>query len=336
MDFNSYFSKIWLQVGYYDTRTLRIDKKLVLMNRISILSSLICMIKSLIILLDFSADNRLRFYLIEIYLFEGKIQKIFDLGFFLGHGAIAYAFYYFGFILNKDLKLLKNLDFLFIENLDDLIAYYNLNEELTKKFIKTSKFYILLVRSFIMLLGLFFYLPIIRCAYVAVFKLNINCLCTLIFFFLTLFSYYVLTSGALKAYFLVFVSIDFLMLRLDQIKKEVLKRFMKKSHQKSPKNLKKKRDVLRTLQLLDNFVHQFVKIDKIFKNLIFSITICVCLAACCLPYFTIFSINLPIIYRAFTLIIYVASLIVLCLSLSFYNDLFQRKVRIFIKFLRLN
>ena len=76
MDFNSYFSKIWLQFGCYDTRTLRIDEKLVLINRISILSSLICMIKSLMILLDFSAD-RLRFYSIKIYLFESRIQKIF-------------------------------------------------------------------------------------------------------------------------------------------------------------------------------------------------------------------------------------------------------------------
>ena len=91
MDFNRYFSEIWMHLGYYDTKTIRIKWQKLAINRILIAILLICMIKLLIINLDYSSGNRLRFYLIGLLYVEGKGERLFEIGVFLLHGAVLIA-----------------------------------------------------------------------------------------------------------------------------------------------------------------------------------------------------------------------------------------------------
>ena len=141
MDFNSYLAENWMHIGHYDTKTIQINRKQLLMNKICLIILLISTLKYLIILLDFSSDNRLRFYLINYYLFTESTQKIIDLGCFLVLVNSSFDYYYWPNVLDKDLKLLKNLDFLFNFNVDELIRNFNLDRKSTEKLVKKAKLY---------------------------------------------------------------------------------------------------------------------------------------------------------------------------------------------------
>ena len=83
-----------MHIEHYDTKTIQINRKELLINRICLIISLICVLRYIHIILDFLSDNKLRFYLIEFYLFDGSTQKIIDLKCFLMQVNSCFDYYY--------------------------------------------------------------------------------------------------------------------------------------------------------------------------------------------------------------------------------------------------
>lgn len=68
-------------LGDYDRKSAPvIDERLKFRNKICLFASSFCALKALVICLDFFSIELTRTYLTEVYLAEGKSQKIFDLG----------------------------------------------------------------------------------------------------------------------------------------------------------------------------------------------------------------------------------------------------------------
>ena len=330
MDYNSYLSKyLWMHFGYYDTKTLKINRNYLLLNKISVAISLICFLKLIIIILS---EDRLRFYLIGFYLFEGKAEKIFDLGFIFIHIGTAYSYYYWSSMLvnDKSFKLLKHLNFLFIPNLDELIAYYNLDRESTKKFLKKAELYRYLMKFMIVPFELFFELLTIRCCYFAFLNLENYYVYTIGLFFMvvSLFSFHLISSATLKLYLIIFISIEFLILQMAQIERKLLNEFdgTKKCFIFKKGNTKQQASTLSVFKHLDAFAKQAIKIIEIFDNLISLLLLGSLINCYCFAYLIIFSTDIPFVLKILIFLLYVLCLVGVCSSIAFYNDHFKKKV----------
>lgn len=222
MDLNNYINFSSMQIGHYDTITkkLTINRNRLIMNRICITISIICALKNLAIVFEF-LENELIFYLIELYIFDGKAQKIFSIGknffnssriilrfdewhnslssfdrigvFFL-HTSIVSKFYFWGCELNENSKLLESLDFLYIIDLKKLIQTYDLEPKSTEKFIKKSQIYIFSMNFLIASFIIFFFSLILRCIYYSIINLNIFYLIIFGLFFsiITFYEFYLI------------------------------------------------------------------------------------------------------------------------------------------------
>ena len=201
MDFNSYLSETWFHVGHYNTKSFQINRNRFLMNRVCFFIYLIFIVKYIFIICDFSENNKLRYYLVGYYLFEGSAQKLTDLGCLFMKLNIAYNYHYWANVLNKELKLLRNLDYLFISNYDVLIKRYDLDLDLDRKaieqFVKKAKVYTFLVKSIALSCDILFTLLTVRCFYYSLAIVNFYYLFTIGLFFgvTNVFGFYLLFEG---------------------------------------------------------------------------------------------------------------------------------------------
>ena len=244
------------------------------------------------------------------------------------HIGTGYAYYYWAFVLIKYLKLLQNLNYLFISNLDELVAYYDLDRESTKKFIKKAELYRFRMKFMIVSFELFFELVIIRCCYFAFLNLENYYVYTIGLFFMvvSLFLFHIITFVSLRTFVIIFVSIEFLILRMAQIEKIIMKEFKNRKLSTSSRKAKRDQSILKIIKYLGEFANQFDRIDKINDSLISITTLGSLLASFCFLYFLIFTNDMLIVFKMLILILFITNLIVICSSISYYADHFKRKV----------
>lgn len=190
----------------------------------------------------------------------------------------AYRSYYCYKYLNSDLKVLKNLDFLFINDFKELVNKYELDRDSTRKFLKRIKIYTAFMNFIIICFKIFFSILVGRCIYfftIPTVGLTYYFTIGLIFIPVTFSSFFNLTECAFKFYTLIFTTIEFLILRIYSLEKMVLKEFNMSSLSVLPKNrtvVKDKRNPksLRVLKKLNEFILNFKNIDPIFDKALVS------------------------------------------------------------------
>ena len=327
-EWNDHFLKFWMNLGYYDTRTLQIERRRLIVNRFILINLLICSIKMFIYTIFinlFSID--LRPYLIEMFIFNANDQKHADIGLSIIHFGFFLSFFFWT-KLNRNAKMLMNLNFLFLFNLKETCKYFNQHYQLDKKstqlFLSRSYFY----RSFIKPLTIFYFIAciffIFRCLYQA------YCTVSLVYFLfaclflaaITLLNYLFILAILCTNTVLVYLSVEFLIIRLKMINKTIIskfKRIVKRLKSNKPIKLNKKNlSTFKTLSTLNNFASQFKEIDYILDSIISRILIGFYIGLAVLPYFLIFSETAYYIKLLIGSLAFLSNL--LCFSISIYND----------------
>lgn len=340
MDWNNILFKLGLNLRSYDVQSnnLITKKSKPYVKKIIRSISLICAIKMLIIALS---SKDLKPYLIELQLFLNYENKIY----FIGLGMVEFGFYLsysFWMRLNENDELFERLNFLFISEFKKLFKYYDqhydLNRSSTILILKRSKFYRSLILPLSSSFSSFTFLFVSRCFYGSFNDVNVIYFFTfgLVLTIITLFNYFIYITYIIIQISLLFLSVDFMIIRLNAIEQMILDHFKIKridsisnftNNEESTDFKKQSSKILKIpeiLKTLNSFLIQFKSINYIFDTTISKIMLGSHIAMMSLPYYLIFSNNSIQVKLYLTLA--TVSWVLFTFSISFYNDKLKNKV----------
>lgn len=329
MDWNDYLFNFGLTLGHFDLKSnnLIVNKNKLLQNRLLTLISLICAIKMTIIVLNFWISN-LKLYLMDIYIFNEIDQRTLDIGI-----AIFQIGFYFSYSdwtrMGKNGKLFKILRFFFISDYEELCEFYevhyNLDEKSTVLFLKKSTFYRSFICPFLIVYNLFFIAIVSRCYYNSYDEVNLIYFLTIGLFLnvITIINYLNWAIFLSTMFVLLYLSVQFMKLRLIKIEKMIFNNFKNKST-KNLSNLEQIENKDQILKTLNEFVYQFEDINHLFDSTLSKNVLGLYIGFFAFPYFLIFLDN-PIQIKTFIgFLTFVTFLF--CASISLQNDILKRQV----------
>ena len=274
MDYNSYLRPSMLLIGKFapDAKTFQVDQRKRRLSYICAIVSFICSFKTLCISL--SSNPHTILYLVELYIVEGYVQRFFLLGITLLHAAAGFSYLYWIFLVGDVLRF-ECLDFLFIQNLDELCQRYGLKKKATRKFIQTADRIGFLMNLFMISFEGVFVLFLTRCLVVAYLKINFFhfLLISLPIGIVTLFSFHCLTFGVLSMYSAQFTTQQFLALRTELVSKK-MRKFTEQQARYAPSFGRTKfwkatgGNALKIMTTINCIVIQFSKTNRIFEKLL--------------------------------------------------------------------
>ena len=325
MDLDSPLMKSYFSFGHFgDQRRSR-----TLMNWMIKLVVLVNATKLAVIALNVKVPN-LKFYLIEMYLFSEENQKLVDVGMTIIQFGLYGSFSYWS-ALDKNVQVLRCFDFLFISDLRAVCRYYRkrygLDRNSIECFLAKYRLFARLLRPTLVIYGVFLLGVVLRCLVSSYYIVDSTYFLrfTPFLFSLTATTYLILDFYSITKFFLVFLSSEFLLLRIEEIDRMITNRFKRRGHFAVLDRFKKNElKAFQVLFALDDFARQFRTINVVLDAGLSRLLLGVFIAELGLPYFLVFVEN-PLSVRL--LIGLVATLTaLLCYSPSFYNDKLKRRV----------
>lgn len=329
MDYNNYLLFTLMPIGRYDPKLkkVHINKIREIINYVIIFINVFCGLKTALIVL--SPDLKMVFYLIDLHIHAGIIQKLFHLGIIFIHFATGYAYWYWNH-LNKNVHKMECLDFLFMPNLKELCDRYELDLKSTKNFIRKSS----IIRFFVDLLNYvtsgFFLFFLSRCLYLSYFEVDQNyfIFVCIPLFVITQFSYNFMTFGILAEYTIMFITMEFIILRAQSLSKKLFE-FSENAKinlfdHKKLKLSKNRPTEFKLINELNSILVQFERCNKIFDDTISFAVANVWISALVYPGFVFVDYAKPI--KVLTVILYFGGAFCIGFSITIYNDFFIRNV----------
>ena len=296
MDFNDMLLSSLLLYGRYDTKTVHRNEWRVSMNYFQAVLQLACCLKMVVIMLVPWNDERpILFYLIEFYVINSGAQKMLYVAISGVHFSIFILYLYWGHLCSDPARM-RYLNFLFMSDLRQLCKQYDLTLQSTRKFVRRVKIYRRIMWVVIAGAGIIFYALTIRCLVESYARLPL-----VHFLFiacpsatLTLFGYIFLPYSILTTYLLALVTMDFLVLRADNLSEQITRKFHYPVRFKLERDtiilMKQRKQMMKILETVADIVKQFKATNNIFDHLI-SITFASCLiGALIYPVFIFLSI----------------------------------------------
>lgn len=273
MDFNSYLRPVMVLGGVYDfySRTFQVNKRKRQISYFCAAVNLFCSLKTICILV--APNPKTIFYLIDLHLVEGYVQRFFMVGVSLIHASSAFIFFYWMY-LTQDVSRIDCFNFLFIPNLTDLCRHYALEKKPTQKFIATANRIRFLVYLLAAGFELSFALFVARCLVVAYLEIDF-------YFFLflsvplaivTSFSLHCLMGTCLSMYCIMFTTQQFLVLRARTVSKKILN-FTRKQPTYGTffKQIRLRKDrtgaAMKIMATINSIVVQFEQANRILDNM---------------------------------------------------------------------
>lgn len=264
MDFNEYLLQSLLPYGRYDTHTVHRVKNRVRLNYICAFISFFCGVKSLIITLTpWDTGVEPVFYLIDLYIVNHDLQRIFFQCLSNVHFALGFVYLFYGY-LNMDPRRMRCLDMFFMPDLNELCKHYGLKRKSAARFVWKAKLYKQLMYPMIYSFWVTFGLFIIRCLFLSYLKVEfwiflVLCLPMAV---ITYFSFHCLVIATLSAYLLALLTMDFLILRLSTISDGIMKKLKPENISLLKRSdrlvfLKDRPDMARIIQRINEVVVQF-------------------------------------------------------------------------------
>ena len=331
MDFNNLLLSALLLPGRYDTRTVHRNQVRVFMNYfLSFLQFFLGLKLFIIILVPW--ESKILFYLIEFYLINSSVQKVFFVAVANVHLHIGFLYLYWNY-LAYDPKRMQCLNMFFIPDTVEFSRRYDLEMETARKFVKRAYIYKILVLVNLSGLLTVFCIFTLRCLVVSYWTIPIDhflfIACPMAV--LTLLGYISLGHSFLTTYLLALLTMEFLVLRASNVADKIRKRFRRiakyRTKFKQVVLLKNKKDTMNILTPVNDIVKEFSSANNIFDHAI-SPTIANSLFGM-LIYPVFLFLNLDIFLKVIIVILYVFVLTT-CIIISVFNDSFISKVNSFV------
>ena len=327
MDFNNLLLSTLLFPGRYDTRTVHRAKVRVYLNYFLAFSQFFLGIKLFIIIL-MPWESEVLFYLIEFYLTNSSVQKVFFVAVANVHLHIGYVYLFFNWLC-ADPNRLHALDMFFIPDVGELCKHYDLELGPTKKFVRRANLY----RQFMLvnLAGLLtmFCVFTLRCCLVSYWTIPIDhflfiaCPMTV----LTLIGYVFLGFSFLTVYLLALLTMEFLELRSSNVANQIRRRFRRTTKYSSKFNMivlwKDRKATMKLLESVNDIVRQFEQANHIFDHTISPTVANSLFGMLIFPVF--FFLNIDIYLKIIIATLYVFVLTT-CFIISIFNDTYLSKV----------
>lgn len=221
-----YLLQSMMPYGHYDTHTGQRVKSRVLLNYFCAFASFFCGVKGLIIILTPWDQIEMVFYLIELYIVNHELQRIFFQCLTNIHFTLGFVYLYYGY-LNANPRRMRCLNMFFMPDLNELCRQYGLKRKRAQKFVWKANIYKQLMYLMIYSFSVVFALFLIRCLYIGYFKVDfwLFLALSLSMAAITYFSFYTLVVATLSAYLLALLTMDFLILRLSTISHDIMRQF---------------------------------------------------------------------------------------------------------------
>lgn len=330
MDFNSFFLPSLLLYGPFDTRTVQRSQARVYGNYFCAFVEFFCGLKVIVMILVPWERVEIALYLVELYIVNNSLQKFFYVCLVFLHFHAGFNYLYFGYLCGNPSQL-RCLNMFFLPFLDELCGRYALERSSAKKFVSKSKIYRKIMLVIIWSFDILFHLLILRCLIVSYltipfgYFLVMACPLGLV----TALSYHLLGTSFLRTYLLLLLTIEFLILRAENISRQIRKTF-KARGKYEPKFskwalLKRRKSSLKILQTINELVQQFKEANRLFGNLISPSSASCLLGGLIFPAFCF--VNFPIYHKLIAMVLYALAIIHNCFVISIWNDAFISRVR---------
>src|SRR5688500_13141086 len=125
MDFNGYLLRSMMPYGHYDTRKVHKLQSRVYLNSLCAFVSFFCGVKALIITLTPWEQTETVFYLIELYVVNHELQRVFFLCLAIIHFATSFNYLYWAYLNSHPAKL-RCLHMFFMPDINELCRHYEL------------------------------------------------------------------------------------------------------------------------------------------------------------------------------------------------------------------
>ena len=310
----------WLSIGYYnfyDKKVYR-SRLRVVINRFFEILNIFSALKLLCIVII--PNPTAIFYLNELHIMDSDVQKSFHTGLIFLHILTGYMYRYWA---NMNPKRLECLNHLFIPNINHLCQhYYDLDLELTRKFLKKAKNIALLIKLNMNCYQASFYSVLIRCLFISYLNLDLDqfLFISVPFFVITFVSYHCLIWCPLTVINFMFTTMEFLVLRARDVSEKISKLA---EFDESPTDLRKKNSKI--IKILNGFIVQHKKANSIFDDQISFNYVNVLISAFIFPYFIIVEQSVKI--KIFLGIFYFIGVFGSVVIITIFNDQFIAKVR---------
>lgn len=279
----------------------------------------------------------IKFYLIDLFLFDENHQKPIDIGLAIMHLGLYSGFSFYA-NLQKNIGLLESFGFLQIPHQKDPYRYaqrYHLDKQSTKQFLVAYRLACLFLKLFSPAYILFVMAATLRCfchsfhLVSLTYFLGVNLLLTLI----TLVGYLMLALYIISKFFLVVFSSQFLILRIKSMN-AMLGLIKTRLASDTRLRLRKERvNSLKVLRLLNDFCRQFKKISFVLDSSISLMMLGAFIVLYLIPFFMVF-VEIPLAIRLLLFVLIPANYL-FCFSFSFCNDRMPRQVGLVICYCRL-
>ena len=322
----------WLNFGQFDLFNPLISPKRKLINRLIKLVLFFNVVKLIIILLAaWLGFPELKLYLIEIFLFDEEHQKLFDIAIFVILLGISRGYCYW-VSLNEKTTTLKSFRFLLIpDSTKDRSRYgrnCQLDQQSTDKFLLIYRLACSFQRVLLSAYSIFAVLVIARCLYHSFFTVSLVYFLSgcLLLSATTLSSYLIMANIVASRFILAILSTVFLICRIMVINNQICNRFSRTEliPANGSKLRKQKANLLKILNLLDEFCQQFKEINLVLDSSISLYLVGLLIFLFVLPFFLLFIQNEPSI-RLFLGFLAIVTYM-FCFLFSICNDRLRRQV----------
>lgn len=278
----------------------------------------------------------LKLYLIELFLFEERHQKVLDSGLSIVQFGLCLCVSYWNG-LNRNVGVLQCFDFLFIPTGNDMFKLYkrryNLDRKSTQKFLAICRIFYALLIPTLAVYALFLIGLISRCLYFSYKTVSLAYFLgvTPLLSALTVATYLIADVFVITKLFTLFLATEFLLLRIRAIDKLAFHKLILKHKlnppvsTRNPVRLRKQESsTLKVLRALCDFSKQFANVNSVLDASLSRIILGIYLGLLGLPYFLVFEES-PLLIRLIICLIAI-SISLLCYTISFCNDRLQRQV----------
>lgn len=330
MDLNSPLIKSYFSFGHFNFRQDGQPKRSkLLLNWAIKLVIFVNAAKLAIIALNVKIPN-LKFWLLEMYMFEERDQKVVDIGMTVIQFGLCACFSYW-ISLNGNVNVLSCFNFLFISDYKALCRYYrkhyHLDLALTEKFLARYRLFSRFLRPTLVIYGSFLVGLVSRCLFASYYTVGSTYFLRVspFLFLCTITTYLIMDFYGIPKFLLVFLSGEFLLLRVRAIDRLVFSRFKRVGHFAAnlTKFNKSRPKTFKVLFALNDFARQFKAINDILDSSLSRMLLGAYFAQFGLPYFIVFVENSHAVRLFVTLM--AISTALLCYSISLMNDLLRRR-----------
>ena len=283
----------------------------------------------------------LKLYLVELFLFDERHQKILDNGLSIVQFGLCFCISYWNG-LNRNVNVLRCFDFLFIPRNattanDTFKIYkrrYNLDRKSTQKFLTFCRIFYALLIPTLVVYALFLIGLIIRCLYFSYQTVSLTYFFTVLPLLtaLTLGTYFIADIFVITKLFTLFLSTEFMLLRIRSIDRLVFRKLVLKHKTNPPVSIsdpvrlrKQESSTIKVLRALSDFSKQFADVNTVLDASLSRIILGIYLGLLGLPYFLVFVESTPLLIRLIICVIAI-SISLLCYTISFCNDRLRRQV----------